>query len=444
MKNWTENISNDGKIYFYNKQTGESTWDDPQEASVPPEKKWRQMRDEENRIYYYNIVSEETTWDKPSTYDEKWDRMQFIKEERQNFFMMLSSSVPRQLNPISQRTPAIYTMAELTSRFDTDPRLIATPQKRRERYLDEWLTLERKRRVELEKAMISHSMDIVRERLLQMSQQGQITINTKWEDVTTLLKTDQNWRILLNYDRIQVFKDVMKTLYQDYDQQYNETMSEVRKIEATRRKQFELALSKFLMISKKNIINLQYSDIEQEISTLPEYQEILQNVAGSTPEDIFYNIQEDIQKDLETRALSIQITDEQLQFEPFIEAHQEELKDFNDEEKIFIFEYCRMNCISSRVNSQIHEKETRKALMNLYKLTPQLVSCSNYRAAKELLGNKVEFLAVESEDTRKEIFDQFVKWSENRKCEPGEVLPDDSDWEDFSNLFENEIKKDNL
>ncbi|EAY20876.1 WW domain containing protein [Trichomonas vaginalis G3] len=444
MQPWSEQISSDGRTYWYNKQTGVSQWTDPEDEKTPPEKKWREMKDEENRIYYFNTATQESQWTKPESFDEKWNKMQFIKEERHNFFIMLSSSVPRQLNPISQRTPAIYTMAELTSRFDTDPRLIITPQKRRERYLDEWIILERKRRVELEKAMISHSMDVVRERLLQMSQAGQININTRWDDITIILKTDPNWRILLNYDRIQVFSDVMKILYQEYDQQYNDQMAEVRRQEAIRRKHFEFALKKFLMLSKKNVLNLCYYEIEDEIKALPEYEELALNISGSTAEDIYYDIQESIQNELESRALSIKINDDQLQYDTFTSNHEKELDGLSDEEKLFVFEFCRMNYVSSKINSQIHEKESRKALMRLYKLTPQLATCSNYKVAKELLHNRVEFAAVDSDEVRNEIFQQFVKWNESRKCELGEIIPDDSDWEDFTHLFENELKKGNL
>ena len=54
---------------------------------------------------------------------------------------------------------------------------------------------------------------------------------------------------------------------------------------------------------------------------------------------------------------------------------------------------------------------------------------------KEILKDKSDFVSVESDDERREIFEEFVRWGENRNCEPGEILPGDSDWEDI-NLVE--------
>ena len=65
------------------------------------------------------------------------------------------------------------------------------------------------------------------------------------------------------------------------------------------------------------------------------------------------------------------------------------------------------------------------------------IDCTNavYEAAKEILKDKSDFVSVESDDERREIFEEFVRWGENRNCEPGEILPGDSDWEDI-NLIE--------
>ena len=143
MSEWVESLSSEGKIYFYNKKTGESRWTDPVEDSIPKEKCWIMLSDADGHNFYFNTSTKESTWKKPDSYDQRHDMEVRIKRERQDFFIMLSSSVPKDLNlnEITQRTPAIYTMKELSSRFDTDPRLINTPQIRRERYLDEWVQI---------------------------------------------------------------------------------------------------------------------------------------------------------------------------------------------------------------------------------------------------------------------------------------------------------------
>ena len=200
MSEWEEYLSSSGRLYYYNKKNGRSQWENPDNDKIPPEKKWRQISDEDGRLYYFNTATQESVWMKPDQYSDEYDMKERIKQERQDFFIMLSSSVPKDLNPLSQRTPALYTMAELSSRFDTDMRLINTPQIRRERYLDEWITLERKRRVNLEKKLIDQTKNNVKDKLIDMYKQGKISIKTKWDEIIIVMKQDHDWQNLLNLD----------------------------------------------------------------------------------------------------------------------------------------------------------------------------------------------------------------------------------------------------
>ena len=86
----------DGKIYYYNNSSGQSTWEAPDKFNPPPEPEsekdaiggvgleisetgedreekvstkagpWVAYQDEEGREYYFNTLTQETTWDKPA------------------------------------------------------------------------------------------------------------------------------------------------------------------------------------------------------------------------------------------------------------------------------------------------------------------------------------------------------------------------------------------
>ncbi|CAD6188428.1 unnamed protein product [Caenorhabditis auriculariae] len=72
---WTEHKHTDGRVYYHNRVTKESSWTKPEDLKTPQEKAqpkpstgsqvWREYKTAEGRIYYYNVQTKETTWTKP-------------------------------------------------------------------------------------------------------------------------------------------------------------------------------------------------------------------------------------------------------------------------------------------------------------------------------------------------------------------------------------------
>ena len=81
---WEECVDAEGRTFFYNDRTGESTWDDPRNnpalmltagesneddgggalaLSSPGE--WEEVVDADGAVYYYNSETGETNWDRP-------------------------------------------------------------------------------------------------------------------------------------------------------------------------------------------------------------------------------------------------------------------------------------------------------------------------------------------------------------------------------------------
>jgi chromosome segregation ATPase len=66
---WKELKTEDGKTYYYNKITKETTWTNPFTKDAKPEQNlqeiWREAKTEDGRTYYYNKQTKETTWVNP-------------------------------------------------------------------------------------------------------------------------------------------------------------------------------------------------------------------------------------------------------------------------------------------------------------------------------------------------------------------------------------------
>jgi hypothetical protein len=103
---WVEAQDDDGQTYYYNAKTDETSWDRPVEfnnkykagengeeegkdegTSVAKEAKtvgnWEEAQDDEGRTYYYNAKTDETSWDRPDEFEsEHKDGDAIQKEEK--------------------------------------------------------------------------------------------------------------------------------------------------------------------------------------------------------------------------------------------------------------------------------------------------------------------------------------------------------------------------
>ncbi|KAM9486169.1 pre-mRNA-processing factor 40 homolog A isoform 2-T2 [Clarias gariepinus] len=72
---WTEHKSVDGKTYYYNTETKQSTWEKPDELKSPAEQMlskcpWKEYKSDTGKPYYYNSQTKESRWTKPKELED--------------------------------------------------------------------------------------------------------------------------------------------------------------------------------------------------------------------------------------------------------------------------------------------------------------------------------------------------------------------------------------
>ncbi|KAM5151565.1 pre-mRNA-processing factor 40 homolog A isoform 2-T2 [Mantella aurantiaca] len=144
---WTEHKSPDGRTYYYNIETKQSTWEKPDEMKTPTEQllskcPWKEFKSDSGKPYYYNSQTKESRWAKPK---ELEDLEVLIKaEESSNSTQEITPSTPAapvQINatpvaveaastpiPIPAPSPmAVAAEAELAMSTPTTPALEPEP-----------------------------------------------------------------------------------------------------------------------------------------------------------------------------------------------------------------------------------------------------------------------------------------------------------------------------
>ncbi|XP_044277806.1 pre-mRNA-processing factor 40 homolog B isoform X2 [Varanus komodoensis] len=83
---WSEHRAPDGRVYYYNSETKQSSWEKPDDLKSKAELllsrcPWREYRSETGKPYYYNTQSKESRWTRPRELD---DIEALIKEEEED------------------------------------------------------------------------------------------------------------------------------------------------------------------------------------------------------------------------------------------------------------------------------------------------------------------------------------------------------------------------
>ncbi|KAM9306006.1 pre-mRNA-processing factor 40 homolog A [Gastrophryne carolinensis] len=139
---WTEHKSPDGRTYYYNIETKQSTWEKPDELKSPTEQllskcPWKEFKSDSGKPYYYNSQTKESRWAKPK---ELEDLEVMIKAEEgkgsQEAVISTPVSAPAQViaapaavEAISTPIPApiVAAEAELATSTPTTPAIDSEP-----------------------------------------------------------------------------------------------------------------------------------------------------------------------------------------------------------------------------------------------------------------------------------------------------------------------------
>ncbi|KAM4046541.1 pre-mRNA-processing factor 40 homolog B isoform 1-T1 [Anomaloglossus baeobatrachus] len=110
---WTEHKAPDGRTYYYNTETKQSTWEKPDELKSKPELLlskccWKEYKSDTGKPYFYNSQTKESRWTKPKDLDELEVLIKQEEDVRIDHEMKFVASSPRSTaaSPDTEMTPS--------------------------------------------------------------------------------------------------------------------------------------------------------------------------------------------------------------------------------------------------------------------------------------------------------------------------------------------------
>lgn len=118
---WTEHKSLDGKTYYYNTETKQSTWEKPDDLKSPAEQMlskcpWKEYKSDTGKPYYYNSQTKESRWTKPK---ELEDLEAMIKAEENGTADVVAPGIAPAVTSQSESSVAMATVPETETTMTT-------------------------------------------------------------------------------------------------------------------------------------------------------------------------------------------------------------------------------------------------------------------------------------------------------------------------------------
>ncbi|KAB7495688.1 Pre-mRNA-processing factor 40-like protein B [Armadillidium nasatum] len=201
---WTEHKAPDGRTYFYNTATRQSSWEKPDELKSPAELllsqcPWKEYKSESGKTYYHNVNTKESRWTIPK---ELEDLKQKITEE-------VASEEADKKSALDKAMAATLAAIEIPPKAPEEPapepkKLVFKDKKEAIEAFKEFLKEKEEQRLKAKKA----KEDL--EQFLLNSERMNSSI--KYYRCNEMFKTLDVWNVVPESERREIYEDVVFSL----------------------------------------------------------------------------------------------------------------------------------------------------------------------------------------------------------------------------------------
>ncbi|KAG2732558.1 hypothetical protein G9P44_004975 [Scheffersomyces stipitis] len=256
MSEWEKVTDNEGRVYYYNSKTKETSWTLPQsESSVSSGSKWQEYATDDGRKYYYNESTGETTWEMPQEMEKAEDKRNVddVKEkdeqvasksteESQLDLRLASEPIKKSdlVNPPkddsypeseafvemlrSNKVDSTWSFQAVMSKFIDDPKYWAIPDAlERKKLYDEYLVTRFKEDLSNKSLLVETFKKNFVETLKKYEENGRLSRNSRWISVKKLLIAEDNpifkHSILSDAEIAEIYYEYISRLKKQYEEE---------------------------------------------------------------------------------------------------------------------------------------------------------------------------------------------------------------------------------
>ncbi|KAL3308111.1 hypothetical protein Ciccas_013361, partial [Cichlidogyrus casuarinus] len=244
---WTEHAAADGKKYYHNRLTNETTWNRPPELAPPTMVScpWKQYFSPDGKPYYYNTMTKQSVWEKPAD---------FVESDVKVSAVPATPLTPKETNNESEIERAMK--ATLSEMAIPEPEEIEIP--------------------------VYKSKAEMAEALRQLLRDKLVPGDSTWDAAVKLIVVDPRYEALKNFSEKKQIFNVYKTQRQ----------KEERDEQRLRLKRAKEDLEKFLLEHPKVHSTMSFRQVDQ----LLKDESVWKAVPASERREIFLDVSAELAK----------------------------------------------------------------------------------------------------------------------------------------------------
>lgn len=246
---WSEFKTAEGKTYWYNAATRQSTWEKPAELKSHTElllsaSPWREHKTSDGRTYFHNVQSKQTVWEMPMEYKQLLDRI--AQSQAPDAGVAPDGVVTAQPAPASG-TPDVASSTPVGT-----PLAAATPGNRSPASVEPAAT------------EASHeSRESARAAFIQLLRDKGVSTVHSWENALKAVVSDPRYRALPTLkDRREAFDDYMRELQAQEREQFQRQQREAHAA-------FQRMLENHSELTEPTMV---WEAVVERVRTTPEYR----------------------------------------------------------------------------------------------------------------------------------------------------------------------------
>ncbi|KAK0416994.1 hypothetical protein QR680_012787 [Steinernema hermaphroditum] len=273
---WTQHTAQDGKVYYYNRITKQSSWTKPDEKRCA----WREYKTPEGKSYYYNVETKSTTWSLP-----EGEEFEPAKESKASASAesMSSSAKGDSKEETAGNSDLEKAMMATLAKYEQSP--VATSG-------TEQQSDSKDVAYDYDKELKKRQGDRFRELLRDKYNDGKISSNCSWDHAVKYVQHDPRFRIISKMSEKKQLFNAWKT------QKQKEEREEKRLAIKKSKDDFEEWLK---ALPKMKTQSFRYSKAEDLYGSEPVWR----NVAETDRRDIFRDVKEYLEKAEEEKSATL-------------------------------------------------------------------------------------------------------------------------------------------